>query len=175
VFRGGHGYVTRFSVAGRATGGLLGGLPRPARAPWGQGLVIGLVTQNKDPDNLGRVRVRYPTLGDDVESAWARIAAPGAGSSRGALMIPLVGDEVLVGFEHGDVRRPYVLGALWNGQARPGQQLAHTDGTFGLRSDERIEIAAKHDIAVNGGKDLRTKVSGKACHKADSVVVEAGA
>jgi uncharacterized protein involved in type VI secretion and phage assembly len=51
-----------------------------------------------------------------VESSWARIAMPGAGPDYGMAWVPQVGDEVLVGFEHGDIRFPYVLGGLWNGK-----------------------------------------------------------
>lgn len=174
LFRGGSGYVTRFAVSGREARGLLAAAPRAARPPWGSGLVIGLVTQNDDPDKLGRVRVKYPTLGDDVEGAWARIAAPGAGPSRGALMLPAVGDEVVVGFEHGDVRRPYVLGALWNGQARP-EDLAQTDGTYGLRTDARLAVTAKGDIALKGGNDLKITADGKSDHKAGGDLVVEGA
>jgi uncharacterized protein involved in type VI secretion and phage assembly len=171
VFRGGHGFVTRFSVSGRAAPTLLGAAP--SRRSWPMGLVIGLVTQNQDPDKLGRIRVRYPTLGDDVESAWARIAAIGAGPTRGALMLPAVGDEVLVGFEHGDVRRPFVLGALWNGQARP-EDLAQTDGSFGLRTDARIAVAAKGNVTLKGGKDLEIETDGKAHQKAGGDLVVEG-
>jgi uncharacterized protein involved in type VI secretion and phage assembly len=173
VFRGGHGYLTRFSVSGRAAPSVLAPATGPRRS-WPMGLVIGLVTQNQDPDKLGRVRVRYPTLGDDVEGAWARIAAIGAGPTRGALMLPAVGDEVVVGFEHGDVRRPYVLGALWNGQARP-EDLAQTDGTFGLRTDARIALAAKGDVTLKGGKDLEIETDGKAHQKAGGDLVVEGA
>ncbi len=61
------------------------------------GLVIGIVTDNNDPDNIGRVKVKFPWLGDDVESWWARIAAPGAGPDYGIVWVPQVNDEVLVG------------------------------------------------------------------------------
>ena len=61
------------------------------------GLVIGIVTDNNDPDNVGRVKVKFPWLGDDVESWWARIAAPGAGPDYGVVWVPQVNDEVLVG------------------------------------------------------------------------------
>ena len=88
------------------------------------------MTQNEDPDGLGRVRVKYPALGDDTEGWWARIAAPSAGKDRGLLMMPVVGDEVLVAFEHDDVHRPYVIGALWNGKDMPGD-LVQSDGSFG--------------------------------------------
>ncbi len=65
-----------------------------------------IVTDNNDPDNIGRVKVKFPWLGDDVESWWARIAAPGAGPDYGIVWVPQVNDEVLVGFLHGDVRMP---------------------------------------------------------------------
>src|SRR2546426_9457473 len=79
------------------------------------GVVAGIVTNNEDPDGLGRVKIRFPWLSEDNESWWARIAAPMAGKERGAYFLPEVDDEVLVAFEHGDVNFPYVLGALWNG------------------------------------------------------------
>jgi phage protein D len=173
LFRGGHGYVTRFSVSGRTPRGLLATTSAPRRA-WGSGLVIGLVTQNSDPDKLGRIRVRYPTLGDDVEGAWARIAAPGAGPSRGALMLPAVGDEVVLGFEHGDLRRPYVLGALWNGKARP-EDLAQTDGTYSLKTDAKLVVTAKDDIKIKGGNDLEITSDGKSHQKATGDLVVEGA
>jgi phage baseplate assembly protein gpV len=81
------------------------------------GVVAGIVTDLKDEENLGRVRVKFPFLqeqvGKDVASAWARVASFDAGNGRGALFLPEVDDEVLVAFEHGDLRRPVVLGALF--------------------------------------------------------------
>ena len=88
---------------------------------------------------MGRVRVSFPALGADTESAWARIAAMSAGKERGALMLPVVGEEVLVGFEHGDTTRPYVLGSLFNGSDTPGDVLLHDqDGSFVVRSDTEV-------------------------------------
>jgi len=80
------------------------------------GVVVGVVTNNQDPDGLGRVKVRFPWLSEEHESHWARMAAPMAGNDRGFYTLPEVDDEVLVAFEHGQVERPYVLGALWNGK-----------------------------------------------------------
>lgn len=77
------------------------------------GIVIGVVTDLDDPDRLGRIRVRFPHLADQ-QSYWARIAAPMAGKDRGFVFKPEVDDELLVGFEMGDPRRAYVLGALWS-------------------------------------------------------------
>ena len=81
--------------------------------------VVGLVVDNKDPDKLGRVKVRYPTLPGQDTSWWAPLAALGAGENRGWFFLPEIDDEVLLVFEHGDFRRPIVLGALWNGKDLP--------------------------------------------------------
>jgi len=82
------------------------------------GIVIGIVSSLDDPDGLGRIQLTYPHL-DDQKSQWARLSAPMAGAERGAFFRPDVEDEVLVAFEHGDVRRPYVLGSLWSESDMP--------------------------------------------------------
>ncbi len=87
-----------------------------ARFPY---VVVARVVNNHDPKKLGRVKLEFPFWGDGVESAWARIATPMAGEQFGLCCLPEVGNEVLVVFAHGDVRFPYVLGALWNGKAKP--------------------------------------------------------
>lgn len=161
VFRGRRGYHTHFAINGRNARGLVDLIAPAPRAEWSASLVVGVVTQNDDPDGLGRVRVKYPALGEDVEGWWARVAAPGAGRERGALMLPVVGDEVVVGFEQGDARRPYVLGALWNGQAPPGSELAQRDGSFVLRSDQRVGVSAKGDVSIQGERDLTIETDGK--------------
>jgi uncharacterized protein involved in type VI secretion and phage assembly len=83
------------------------------------GVVVGIVTDNKDAEDTGRVKLKFPWLSDSYESDWARIAQLGAGPSAGAVFIPEVNDEVLVAFEFGDVRRPYVVGSLYNGKDKP--------------------------------------------------------
>ena len=83
--------------------------------------VIALVTNNKDPSKLGRVKIRYPFLAEtDTDGTWwAPIVMLGAGKNRGWFFIPEKDDEVLVIFEHGDMNRPVVIGALWNGKDNP--------------------------------------------------------
>jgi uncharacterized protein involved in type VI secretion and phage assembly len=95
------------------------------------GVVIGVVTNNQDPNNMARVRVKFPWLSDDNESWWARIAVPMGGNGRGTYCLPEVDDEVLVAFEHGDVRSPYVVGALWNGKDAP--PTTNSDGKNNIR------------------------------------------
>jgi uncharacterized protein involved in type VI secretion and phage assembly len=111
---------------------------------------------------MGRVRVRYPALSGDAEGAWARIAAMSAGKERGALMLPVVGEEVLVGFEHGDTTRPYVLGSLFNGQDTPGDLLLHDkDGSFVVRSDTEVYSESKKAYTVKSGGPLTVTIADK--------------
>ena len=96
---------------------------------WGgrwYGVAPAQVTDIKDPDGQGRVRVKLPWSPDSggaAYEAWARIATLFAGNKRGSWFIPDVVDEVLVAFEHGDPRRPFVLGGLWNGSDKPDESM----------------------------------------------------
>jgi uncharacterized protein involved in type VI secretion and phage assembly len=107
------------------------------------GVVIGLVTNSEDPEKMGRVKVKYPWLSDADESNWARIAAPMAGKERGFFFPPEVDDEVLIAFEQGDTRFPYVVGSLWNGKDTPPVQ---NDGKSNLRM---IKSRSGHIIQFN--------------------------
>jgi uncharacterized protein involved in type VI secretion and phage assembly len=83
------------------------------------GVYPALVSDIADPDGQGRVRITLPwspDTGSQRYEVWARLAVLMAGNNRGTWFIPDVGDEVLVAFEGGDPARPYVVGALWNGQ-----------------------------------------------------------
>ena len=161
VLRGGSTYETRFANSPTHTLlGAVGGGRGNGVATFGSQLVIGLVTNNSDPQNLGRVRVSYPALGSDVEGAWARVATPSAGNERGLLMLPVVGEEVLIGFEHGDTTRPYVLGSLFNGQATPGDDLLHgEDGSFVVKSDQQIYMESKDTCTIKSGAKLEVQAA----------------
>ncbi len=125
------------------------------------GVVVGVVMDNKDPDNLGRVKVDFPWMADasaDVSvtgsddrahSFWARIATLSAGKNRGSFFIPEVGDEVLVAFEHGDVNRPFVLGALWNNDDQPPETM-DSGGKNNVRS---IRSRSGHVITLDDDSD----------------------
>ncbi len=118
------GYRTEFTVSGQQDRSLLG-LVEPGGRGGGSGpgamngVTPGIVSDIDDPMQQGRVRVQLPLLADDFVSDWARVCLPGAGPDKGLVMLPEVGDEVLVVFESGDVQRPYVLGGLWNGRDLP--------------------------------------------------------
>ncbi|QZZ22021.1 phage tail protein [Leptothermofonsia sichuanensis E412] len=115
------------------------------------GVVIGIVTNNQDPDKLGRVKVKFPWLSQEDESNWARIASPMAGGDRGTFFLPEVDDEVLVAFEQGDLRFPYILGALWNGKDTP--PATNEDGKNNIRM---IKSRSGHTIRLNDedGKEM---------------------
>ena len=116
------GYLTHFEVSGRrdrtlfglATGGGGRSLTTPT-----MGVATGQVTQNGDTQHVGMVKVKFPWLDDQYESDWLRVAQLGAGPQSGAVWYPEKDDEVLVAFEFGDPRRPYVLSSLWNGTDTP--------------------------------------------------------
>jgi hypothetical protein len=111
------GYHTSFEVSGRQDRSLLGLAsaaavrPAPPRMP---GLACGVVSNINDPGKHGRVKVALPWLSPAYESDWAPVVQFGAGKRSGAMFLPEVGDEVLIGFELGDPRRPYVLGGIVN-------------------------------------------------------------
>jgi uncharacterized protein involved in type VI secretion and phage assembly len=107
-------------------------LATPSQSARFYGVTIGVVTNNQDPDNLGRVKVRFPWLSDESESTWARLLTPMAGKERGIYFLPEVDDEVLVAFEHGDMNFPYILGGLWNGKDLPPE--TNSDG----KNNQRI-------------------------------------
>jgi len=119
VYSAAAGYTTQFTVSGCEPATLLSVLSPERQDRRMPGVVIGIVTDNTDPDGLGRVKVKYPSLSDSNASDWARLVILGAGNQRGFEVVPEVNDEVLVGFELGDVNYPYVLGGLWNGVDAP--------------------------------------------------------
>ncbi len=90
-----------------------------SRAKQLKGVVVGIVTQNNDPEKLGRIKIKFPWVSDNNETDWTRVAVPMAGIERGVYFIPEIEDEVLVAFEHGDINRPLVIGALWNIEDKP--------------------------------------------------------
>ena len=123
------GYTTWFTVSGRQERSLLG-LVNGSGSSASQrvaGVVPALVDDVNDPDKQGRVRVKFPWLAEQYKSDWCRVAHAGAGPDRGFMILPEVGDEVLVAFEQGEVRRPFVLGGLYNGRDKaktgPGELL----------------------------------------------------
>ncbi len=141
------------------------------------GVVVGIVTNNEDPDDQGRVKIKYPWLSAGEESPWARIATPLGGKERGLFFLPEVEDEVLVIFEQGDITRPYILGGLWGGTDLPpaadgngrDKKILKTKSGHIIRLDdtggaEKIEIIgkdAKDTIVIDAANNTITLKSDK--------------
>jgi uncharacterized protein involved in type VI secretion and phage assembly len=83
------------------------------------GVMVAQVTNNQDPDKLGRVKVKFMIHETPLETDWVPIASLMSGKDRGTLFVPDVGDEVLVAFQFGHLSRPYVIGCLWNQKNQP--------------------------------------------------------
>jgi uncharacterized protein involved in type VI secretion and phage assembly len=139
------------------------GLPAPADGgtPGYYGVYPAIVTDLVDEDGLGRVEVRFPWLGTDGDRdvrAWATLCSPYADDSQGLLVLPEVGSQVVVAFETGNLRRPYVIGSTWNGrEALPHRPAASNDiRLFRSRADSRLEF----DDAAGAQKVRITMASG---------------
>jgi len=147
------GFTTRFVSGPRRPSGLVDTLGAPAPDPGFavSGLIIAIVTDCTDPDSAGRVKVRYTGVGNRVESPWARVVTLGAGPARGAVFSPEVNDEVLVGFEHGDTRRPVVLGGLYSKKNTLPTGEKFVDG--GNVKYRRITSRKNHILELADGDD----------------------
>ncbi|THI84673.1 MAG: type IV secretion protein Rhs [Nitrospira sp. CG24A] len=107
------------------------------------GVFPAVVIDNVDPENLGRIQVQLPQLdesGQRGSKVWARMATLMAGKNRGTWFIPDAEDEVLIAFEAGDVRRPYVIGSLWNGTSSPPETMDANNNKKLLRSRNGVTI-----------------------------------
>ena len=136
----GDGYTTWFAVNGRNDRSLLGLASGPPDDPLGgrriPGVVVGVVTAAADPEMQCRVKLKFPWFSDDYETDWARNVQVWAGKGYGSVIVPEVGDEVLVAFEQGDIHRPFVLGGLYNGMDKPyagTPELVGADGKVNRR------------------------------------------
>lgn len=115
---------------------------------WGgrwYGVFPAIVVDIKDPDKQGRVKITLPWSPDargGRYEAWARLATLFGGNNRGSWFVPDVDDEVLVSFEHGDPRRPYVIGGLWNGKDAPPESM---DGTG--KNDKKV-LRSRNGVKV---------------------------
>jgi uncharacterized protein involved in type VI secretion and phage assembly len=103
------------------------------------GVVIATVREVEDPLHLGRVKVHFPWMDPDHLSDWIRIATLFGGPGKGSFFIPDIDDEVLVAFEHGNARIPYIVGSLWNGKDLPPTQFVR---------ERRIQSTNGHRIRM---------------------------
>src|SRR5262249_35696979 len=113
-----------------------------------QGVAVGIVTNNQDPEGMCRVKVKFAWRERDDESYWARVATLMAGDSRGSLFLPEVDDEVLVAFDQGDIHHPYVIGSLWN-----GQDAAPEKNSNGKNDIRKIRSRSGHEFIFDDSSD----------------------
>lgn len=107
------------------------------------GVTIGIVTSIADPENLGRIKVKFPHRDGDRQTDWIRMVSLMAGASRGIFWLPEVNDEVLLAFNHGNIDEPYVLGALWNGKDKPPETAAVEQNKVKIR---KIKTTRGHEV-----------------------------
>jgi uncharacterized protein involved in type VI secretion and phage assembly len=133
-------------------------------APRYFGVYPAIVTDIVDPKKLGRVEVKFPWLGTDGENdvrAWATLVTPYAGDNQGIEILPEVDTQVLVAFEAGELRRPYIVGACWNGReslpeepaAPNNKRLWKTRAGSVLEFDD-TQGAAKVTLSMQSGHTL---------------------
>jgi uncharacterized protein involved in type VI secretion and phage assembly len=159
--------------------------PTDERSPAGlggrfYGVYPAVVTDLQDPDSQGRVEVKLPWCPDpkggaEGYTAWARIAMLMAGSNRGTWFIPDQDDEVLVAFEGGDPRRPFVLGMLWNGADSPPESADSNNYIKSITSRNGVKItiddtdgAEKYKVETPGGHSMSMEDSGMKIEIKDS-------
>ncbi len=114
-----------------------------------------VVTDNNEPDKLGRVKVKFPWQEGSETTPWIRIIQPYAGKGdRGGLhgfhFIPEIGTEVLVGFEHNQAVSPFVLGNVYHGEAKPEPWASSSNSTKIIRTRNGNEIR----LVDSGGKEM---------------------
>jgi len=142
------------------------------------GVVVGTVTNNQDPEGLGRVKVNITIRENDSETDWAPVATLMAGKGTGSLFIPEVGDKVLVAFLLGDIECPYVVGMLWDHENNPP---AGDDSGFQTNNVRKIRTRSGHELefddsTILSGVTLRSR-TGLSVHFSDilgTVTVQAG-
>lgn len=142
---------------------MIGAFRPDGEAPRYFGLFPALVTDIVDPENLGRIEVKLPWLGGDGDAvrAWATLLTPYADDDQGFEFLPAVETQVVIAFEAGDLRRPYIVGSCWNGrEALPeapdtpnNKRLIKTRSGSLLEFDDS-EGAAKVTVSMRSGHQL---------------------
>lgn len=125
------------------------------------GVYPAIVDDIVDPQNLGRVSVRFPWLSGPDVSAWSTLTTPYADDDQGLQIMPEVDSQVIVAFEAGNLRRPYIIGSCWNGRASTPQnpEEANNIRTLKTRSGSELTFddtqgSAKITLKTEGGHEL---------------------
>lgn len=160
------GYVTEFSTEAPR-------LPAPARGPL---VAVGRVTDDSDPEKMGRCRIELPDFGG-LDAGWMACLAPGAGRRRGMVALPQKGDDLLVLFPEGDPARGILLGGLFGANALPAEARRQPHGIV-LRTGggQVLDLGgggAALTLATSGGSLLEMEPEGVRLAAAADLVIEA--
>lgn len=178
IYRRDGAWETQFSINGLNSDSLLqlldGGQSRALYQGRINGVVPAIVTNLNDPDESGKIKVKYPWMpdkdGTEIESDWVRVASTSAGPNRGIFWLPEVNDEVLVAFEHGDPQSPYIIGTLWNKKDMPpsptGQAVEN-----GKVVQRIIQSRSGHMIVINDS-DSAAQIVIRDKTKANEIVID---
>jgi uncharacterized protein involved in type VI secretion and phage assembly len=137
--------------------------PRPDGPARHYGVYPAIVTDIVDPDSLGRIQVKLPWLGSDGADvrAWATLVTPYADDDQGFEFLPAVDTQVVVAFEAGDLRRPYIIGSCWNGKEKlpedpqqPNNKRLIKSRAGSLLEFDDTDGAAKVTLSMKSGHKL---------------------
>ena len=137
--------------------------PTDGEGPRWFGLYPAVVSDLVDPDGKGRIKVKFPSFGQDgaTVTAWATLLSPYADKDQGLEILPEPESQVVVGFEAGDTARPYIVGACWNGRRAPPEAAAAPNNlrTLKTRSGSLLQFddtdgASKVTLSMKSGHQL---------------------
>lgn len=136
------------------------------------GVTVGIVSNDEDPQKMGRVKVKFPQLSDKFESDWIRAVTPMIGKQAGVYFPLKAGDEVLIAFEQGNIQMPYILGALWHGEYKP-PDLNPDKSQISSRNGHTITLDDTTNKETIEIKDSSGKITITLSSKDNSVTIEA--
>jgi len=137
-----------------------------------------VVTDNKDPEGLGRVKVRFTWQQNPAQTPWIRCLTAHGGKERGVYFVPEIDDEVIVGFQNDDADQPFVMGSAFHGKANSSDQKHNKNYNKAIRTisgnsivyidengKEEIKIYNKDEqniisLTLEGGKKIRIQSEG---------------
>ena len=108
-----------------------------------------VVSSNADPEGLGRVKVNFH-WNSQLESPWLRVVSPHGGGEKGFYFVPEVGEEVQVGFEQGNAERPFVMGSLYHGKAKPSSWKTDANNIKAIRTRSGNQVVMNDEWKESG-------------------------
>lgn len=135
------------------------------------------VISNTDPQNQGRVQVKFDWQNGDSISEFIRVMTPDAGGSdkvsknRGFMAVPEVGDQVIVNFVHQHPDRPFVMGGMFHGGVGGGGGQNNNVKSLSSRSGNKLELNDGEGsvfLTDQGGANMKFDGNGNAATSANS-------